>query len=357
MKQGYLIAKNTLVKEFFTSSSAYDRPVWKPLAEATVYATAELADAAAKKLYRNGEYSAKIVSLQEMNLSFEPIDREEPAEEELPPVSDEMGDEGSGEPGDEMVADEQTDVCPECEHEPCTCEDCDDNEDLNDDMDSEFGDEDLSDDELADVESDIDLGLDPDEDLNMGPDEDEIETDPSFDNRRMGMAQMSPMGAPRKIGAMESAIMPSKPAADAQPTPTNTPAQKVDTLKFKDPASTGKDDVQSSNPHEKKVSVPSNVVSELKAKIAEYDREAENFKNSDDARASFAMTAADAMKTLLDLLQAGTVADIKKASVHLTSLMSPITNNIPASVIKFVSYQGEKPSLKDLFNAKREERK
>lgn len=340
MKQGYLIAKNSLTKEFFTSSSAYDRPVWKPVAEATVYPTAELADAAAKKLYKNGSYSARLISLQELNLSFEPIDRTEPSEEELPPVGDEMGD-AEGKPEDDMVAGEQNDVCPECEHEPCTCEDHDD--------------EDLDDEDLADVTSDVDLGLDSDEDLNGGPDENEQEADPRFDGRRMGMAQLSPMGAPRKLGAMESATMPAKPAADAQPTPTSTPAQKVDTLKFKDPANSGKDDGQPANPHEKKVSVPANVVSDLKAKIAEYDREAENFKTSDEARASFAMTAADAMKTLLDLLQAGTVADIKKASVHLTSLMSPITNNIPASVIKFVSYQGEKPTLKDLFNAKREE--
>jgi hypothetical protein len=341
MKQGYVIAKNSLAKEFFISSSAYDRPTWTPVNEATVYPTAELADAASKKLYRNGSYSAKIVSLQELNLSFEPIDKSEPSEDELSPAE---GDEDV-KPEDEMTADNQLELCPDCEHEPCTCEDGEDGED----GDLDANEEDLSDDEFASTMADLDLGAD--DDVNGGPDENEQEADPRFDTRRMGMAQMSPMGSPRIT--RESATMPTRPTGDAQPSPTNTPSQKVDQLKFKDPANLGKDEQEPAGEHETRVKVPAEVLTDLNAAIAEYDREAENFKNSDDARASFAMTAADAMKTLRDHLKTGTVQSIKLANVHLSSLMSPIATNIPASVVKFVYSGGAKPSLKDLFNAKR----
>lgn len=336
MKRGYVIAKNALATDFFTSASAYDRPKWIPLAEATVYPTAELADNAAKKLYKNGSYSAKIVSLQEMQLEISPID-----DEELPP-EDEMGlggEEGlegdlDGEEGkdeDEMVASEQQDVCPDCEHDPCTCADKEPGEDEFDDLlggSDDLGDE--FDDELdgdADLEFDGEPGLDDDLDSDGELDDElEQEADPRFDERRLGMAQRSPTGGPR----MESASI------------VKDPAQKVE-----DNDSFVKDE---------KVRVPANVISELKAKIAELDKEAE-FNKNDDARASFCLTASAAMKDVLELLQQGTSESIKMANVRMSSYMNPITSKIPASVVKFVYSGGVKPSLKDLFNAKREEKK
>lgn len=354
-KPGYIIAKNSLAKEFFTSASAYDRPEWKQMNEATIYATAELADAAVKKLLRNGAYQARLVPLSELNLSMSPIapmgiHNPQAQSQGLPPA-DELGDEVEepgmeagtldGEEGsdDGMESSEHEDVCPECEHVPCTCEHSDE-DDLGDEGSSdEFGDEDIGDDELE-------------LDLNGGPDENEQEADPRFDARRLGMAQLSPMGGPR----MESATMPARPVSDAQPTPTNTPAEKIDVLKFKDPAQVSGDENEEASPNEDKIKIPANVMSELKATIADFDKQAEFSKTSDEARSSFCMTAADAMKTIQADLEKGTVEGVKMAQVHLSSYMSPIVNHVPACVIKFIASGGAKPSLKDLFNAKREEK-
>lgn len=337
MKRGYVIAKNALTTDFFTSASAYDRPKWLPLAEATVYPTAELADNAAKKLYKNGSYSAKIVSLQEMQLEIEPMDGDElPPEDEmtLGGEGNDIGAEGEGDDEDEMVAGEQQEVCPDCEHDPCTCPGGEDDDEFGDDLgddEFDFGFDDELGDETLGGEDELEFDGEPEDDLDGDGELDnelEQEADPRFDERRMGMAQRSPAGGPR----MESASI------------VKDPAQKVE-----DNDSFVKGD-------EEKVRVPANVISDLKSKIAELDREAE-FNKTDDARASFCMTASSAMKDVLELLQKGTSESVKMANVRMSSFMSPITSKIPASVVKFVYSGGVKPSLKDLFNAKRDERK
>lgn len=349
MKSGYIIAKNGLTKDFFTSSSAYDRPKWIGVNEATVYATAELADNAVKKLYKNGAYSAKVVSLKEMNLEIEPMDDEIEGDElpvdgaaglgdeggdELDPEGG-LGDEGDEKDEDEMAAGEQQDVCPECEHDPCTCETEGDDELSDDDLviddiegEDEFGDE-FGDELDGEGTDELDGEGNPDE-------EGEQETDPRFDGRRLGMAQLSPMGSPRRVG--ESA------------------APKVDDMKVKDCGACAQDDNAMAKGNDEKCKVPSDVTSELKAAISKYEKEAE-FNKHDDARASFCLTAADAMKAIQTELAKGTVEGVKAANIKLTSYMSPITNNIPASVIKFVTSGGVKPSLKDMFNAKRDAKK
>lgn len=343
MKNGYVITKNALAKEFFTASSAYDRPQWIGLTEATVYPTAELADRAVRKLYKNGSYQANVVSLSEMNLDIEPI---EGREDELS-LGDDLGDadptaddelDGDDEP--EMKAAEQNDVCPECEHEPCTCPEHDDDISGEDDLDvdsgseidDEFGgefddlvDNELDGEEVGDIEFD---GEDP------FADENEQEADPRFDGRRLGMAQLSPMGGPRRLGGLgESAVK---------------------SINIKDPAQNTKDDNAFAG--DSKVTVPANVKSELKAVIAKFEKEAEYHKN-DDARASFGLTVAAALQDILDCLNHGTVEGVKRANVKMTSYMNPITSHIPPAVVKFITSGGAKPSLKDLFNTKREERK
>jgi hypothetical protein len=349
MKQGYVIAKNSLIAEFFTSTSAYDRPAWKKLNEATVYPTAELADRAIKKLLKNGQYQVRIAALSEMNLSISPI---EPMgnrpmgmgdDEELPPedgdiaageddLDGESDPEGDG--ADEMKADETEEVCPDCEHEPCTCEDKGDEDDL-DDLDGEDLDDIDMDGEDLDGEADPDEITDEEIDALLGGSDDELEqeADPAFDGRRLGMAQLSPMGSPR----MESATVP--------------------VISYKDKAGDTKDESQFPTPSDDKVRVPSNVMSELKAVIADFDKQAEFSKASDEARASFCMTVADACRNLAADLGKGTVEGVKLANIKLSSYMSPITQHIPSSVIKYVYSGGAKPSLKDLFNAKREEQK
>lgn len=351
MKQGYVIAENNLVKGFFTASSAYDRPQWRSINEATVYVSAELANQAMKKLLKNGSYSSRIVPLSELYKEVDMEPRNQQIQAQGLPPADELGDESGMEAGtvdDEMTADDTEEVCPTCEHEPCTCEDSDEDSD-EDDMNVDT-------DEDGDTTFDFKLG-----DANGGPDENEQEADPRFDGRRLGMVQMSPMGAPRKIGAMESATMPAKPLADAQPSENDTTAAnqnaKIDDLKINDPAQIGKDENEIAGDLDAKVKVPADVTSELKATIAKFDKQAEKSKTSDDANASFCMTVADALRALEQDLSTGTVGGVKKAQIHLSSYMSPITSNIPATVLKFINKGGQKTSLKDMFNAKRDEKK
>lgn len=109
---GFLIAARRGADEFFTSTSAYDRPSWVPVAEATVYYSADAATQAQNKLIKRGSHNAVIVPVSEaMSFEFPNGEVVTPGEDE-PPVEDESG----------MVADEHQDVCPECSHDPCTCE-------------------------------------------------------------------------------------------------------------------------------------------------------------------------------------------------------------------------------------------
>lgn len=85
-KQGYVICHNRNVGEFFTASSAYDRPQWVSLKEATVYPTPELAQAASKKLWQYGAYSAASVLVQEALDKFK--DEIDPALDDDPSLDD-----------------------------------------------------------------------------------------------------------------------------------------------------------------------------------------------------------------------------------------------------------------------------
>ena len=329
MIKGYLIAKNSLNSEFFTSRSAYDRPMWLSESQATVYATAELADAAVKKLYKYGAYQAHII-VAEMNLDVAPI--EEPTDD---PEGDESGstDEldikaGSDENDDDgMEASNQEDVCPECGHEPCTCG----GDEHGDEFDSDSGDSIGSGDDSAD---DIDIdSLDLDDiDIDIDNDEDEQEADPRFDGRRLGMAQLTPMGLPRKVG------------------------ESVQEIQYKDKAQCTQDDNGFAGAADDRVKIPADVKSELASTIKQYEKEAE-FNKTDDARASFCLTVAAALTAIKNDLDTGTIAGIKAANIKLSSYMSPIVNNVPASVIKFINKGGVKPSLKDMFDSKRYEKR
>lgn len=343
MKKGYAIAKNSLKKEFFTSTSAYDRAQWIPVTEATAYTTVEQAENALKKLYRYGQIQARVVPLEEMNLDFEPI---EGREDELPPeggegdlpLGDELGGEDdalggeddTGDDEDSMDAEQTGEVCPKCEHDPCTCEDNPDEDELNpDDFDGEMS-GDMGDD-LEGSGDDFDAASD-ELDLELGDGEDELEqeADPRFDGRRLGMASLSPIGAPR----MESA----------------------ETLKIKDPATTGKDDNALAADNDAKVKIPAGVMSDLSSASSKFKKEAD-LNKTDDARATFCLTVSGAMDELKSELDAGTVEAVKRASLKLNSFMNAITVHVPDSVKKFIATGGQKPSLKDMFNAKREERK
>lgn len=352
-KTGYVIAKNKGLNEFFTSSSAYDRPRWVAIAEATTYPTAELADLASKKLYKSsGAYEARVVPVQnlseargrDMSFAEQPYDDSDPEgvmpDGEVGGVGDEM--DASGE--DKMVAKDQgsdPSIDPEADDEigladeehPDDAEDVGDIEDMVDQQ--------LGDDEMVDDEG---MPLD-DGTVGMPGEDDEIEGAPElgFDDAPSDDHAFNPETA-RRRGMTESVDT----AKQVKPTPV---------IKYKDasPAIDATPTVDQA--HEDKIKVPANVKSELKAAIAEFEKAAKFANTRDDAKAQFCMTVVEAFKELLDYLDIGTVESMKLAQVHMMSWMNPITNHLPVAVQKFVMMGGRKPTLKDLFDSKREDKK
>jgi len=73
-KEGYVIARNKKQDEFFTASSAYDKPKFVDLTEATIYPTAQGAADATKKLWVSGSFSAKVIPINELTIEFNPVD-------------------------------------------------------------------------------------------------------------------------------------------------------------------------------------------------------------------------------------------------------------------------------------------
>jgi len=417
-QQGFLIAQSKAKDVFFTSSSSYDRPQWKPLAEATVYPTADLAQSAMTKLFKNGCFTARLVPVAE-KMTFEfpngekitppHIGDKNPAGTDEDPrrgnqypkddLVDHPGSETDTE-SDEMVAANQEDVCPTCGHEPCTCNK--DEEDSLDDLDREGharikpGEEDRLE-TFEHVSAGDKLHQDKLRRLNFELSEakrrgDTADADyyealikkyqsmqkTAIDNAkklakaRFALSRAKQDGDADEIKYYEALLkkyetneslsesefkMPAKPQADAQPSENDTTSQTyksgAEKIKFNDPAMTDEPVDYSEEDPESKVKVPQNVISDLKAAIAEYEKVADYNNARDDARSSFALTAAEAMKSLLTDLEKGTLSDIKRAQITLSSFMSPITNNVPPSVIKFIYSGGKKPTLKDLFDAKR----
>lgn len=356
MKQtGYLIANSMRRDSYFTASSAYDKPMWVPLKEATKYITAELAESALKKLLKNGTYAVRLVALQEA-MSFDFPD-EKP---EAPPAAIEAPIDGED---DSMIAHDSEDVCPDCDHEPCTCE-------LGDD--GEIDSQDIPMDHEEELKRDV-FGDEEEENANVASRFDRGQTVTYQGNEYIvqgsvgnGISAIAPVNDPTKIQRVsdhdllpihESETMPAKPQLDAAPTITNEPAPKVDKIKYKDSAQTDEPYSMGGDAEDTKIAVPADVKSALSKAIDEFSKTAEEQNGRDDARASFCMTTADAMRDLQSLLDQGTSAGIKQAQIKLMTMMNPITSNIPAVVLKFIHMGGRKATLKDLFDNKRQEQK
>ncbi len=411
MKQqtGYLITRSKAKTEFFTSSSSYDRPQWKGLRESTVYPTVEMAQSALTKLLKNGlSYEARLVSLQEaMTFEFPNGERMSPGQQgsaaETPsgnayPKGDQVTNPGSPEGGDEMRSDDEGGVCPKCEHEPCTCETSDEEGHCpacGAELDSGHDEGD------GDVEPEGEPGSDDEfgERGGSGFADDEVSRDKerhseqeetAFSRAKFARGQsVTYRGAKFKVlsddGTGTAVIaphndeshpirvsntvlvregefkMPAKPALDGAPAENDTTAAnqntKIDKVKFKQPAMTDAKVDFGGDDHDVKVKVPTEVMSDLKSAIDKFSKDAEFSNTRDDAKASFLMTAAEAMKTLQAFLELGTVDGIKQAQISMTSMMSPIVNHVPTSVQKFIHQGGKKSTLKDLFDAKRSEKK
>lgn len=439
-KIGYVITRAASLKEYFTSSTSYDRPQWVPLSEASVYVSPELAQQAAKKLWMKGSFAAKVQSIQELlDIEMDMAPKKEP----LP------GEEGK-EQDSEMVAAKQGDpaldgevegVCPECDCEPCECDDAaladgepTDHIPTDDQSFDALPSEEMPpEDELrlgAEHEEDSMLGqhlkraagmeneetsfkvgdtvvphigphkgvkhkvthVHKDGDLNIVPigvptarivyrlgaakarpnqvkaaGTEDVWRSPGTEgeeNARLHPEELKMLGKKRMDMKEDEFKMPTRPGNDPA-----TPDENKDTIpnlkapydsnqiQFKDPVGTeDKPDTDLyhavAQEHEDKVNVPADLLSQLKAVVAEFTKAAEDNNNVDDVKGSFALTAASALQQLVDDLELGTVAGIKQAQIHMTSYMNPITSHIPEGVLKFIAYGGRKPSLKDLFAVK-----
>ena len=319
-KTGYLIARNRKNDEYFTSSSAYDRPRWTPVAEATVYATAELAQNAIKKLLRYGAYEARVLSLQEAIELEMPDEKMPPAAGDMPPMDgEELPPEDD--PDAEMVAMDQDEPCEMCDHCPCTCDD--DEDGVDDIVDAKLSGEEL----------------------------------PPMDGEELPVdgEELPPMdGEELPVDGEEDPLLP--PVRESAGLST-----KAELIKFKNPGvdHSAKPGVETSQPgdHDEKCSVPAEVMSDLQKAIDEMVKCAEMSNTRDDTKASFCMTVAEAMKTLKDKLAQGTVGGVKAAQIEMTSWMNAITMHVPVSVQKFIYMGGRKPTLKDMFDDKRSTQK
>lgn len=131
-KEGYVIALNKKQNLFFTSASAYDKPSFVSIAEATKFLTADAAQVAVKKLWMNGVFEAKIVPLAELMVNFDVQDQED-----VVPASSSQEDEKDL---DQDVVDNELqdeDVCPKCECEPCECPINDENDGTDEELKTE----------------------------------------------------------------------------------------------------------------------------------------------------------------------------------------------------------------------------
>lgn len=110
-------------------------------------------------------------------------------------------------------------------------------------------------------------------------------------------------------------------------------------------------------PLDTKVKVPPVLISAMKAQIAEFKKAADfNAAGRDDVRGSFALTVHDALQTILDDLEIGTVAGLRQATIDLDKMMNPIYLQIPEEVILFIRNGGKPASLKDLFLQQKQKR-
>jgi hypothetical protein len=394
-QEGYVIARSRTASTFFTSSSAFDRPQWVSLKEASIYPTADIAQQAAKRLWAYGAYSADIISLKEM---FDDPAADEPTLDDLPAddlsSEDDLGaeapvDSAYGEPeGDDIAAMDTGETCPECGEDPCVCDDngepcpecgevpcvCDGDESAyGADGETEGGDIAAMDTDEVDLEN-------PDGSVSMSfemPDEEDplkkrttesVLTELSSKTltsyiKKATKSAKDLIAADDKVKGVKrgkNVVWASQKVKEREEAITESTTAKQ--ISFKDPVSSStKPDADLSHatslPHEDKVAVPAALKSSLKSVITAFSKEAEEKNGRDDTRASFCLTVADALQQLHDDLSDGTSEGIKMAQIHMTSYMSPITQHIPSEVITFITRGGRKSTLKDLFSGIKESKR
>ena len=392
-KQGYVIAKSQKIAEYFTSRSPYDNPQWITLDEATVYSTADMASNAAAKLFKKGSFSAHIVSLTELAMPMQ----------SLSPMSSEPVRQINAEPSNNVVANTQTEVCPQCDHNPCTC-------DEDDPATDNPGDKTLSIDgqnvkiknESTDNEDDAPsicsncsgsgegqhdgtkcgvcngTGVDKSESDEVYEDwessKEPTKATPDHEHPiattlKQHVDEYGLTKTKATIQSLFNANQLSEPLAKRllaklskwSPTQktyileTGIPSTFTD-IKIADPAQVLDVNKDSGNdvasPPTAKIKVPSAVMAALKQALSEFNKCSDPDVTRDDIRSSHCMTVAAAIQTLIDDLNKHTVDGLKWAQIHLTAFMSPISNHIPAVASKYIISGGASNSLKNMYDEK-----
>ena len=279
-----------------------------------------MAESAAKRLYAHGAYEARIITLNEA-LPPDVAERPTPAEADA-----------QGQPKGEMVAQVQGDANNVVV----------DNSQREVDGDAEV---DASVDEILGIEqadrAAVDVALDAEDDLDAG----DLPSDETVVSK-----------------VSESLTHPEKKDNPAAPDENKTTAVDIkapEVIKYKDNAFVDGEDTdlctQTVPTDDEKMPTPSNVISDLKKAIAEFEKCAE--KSSGDVTqvkaGSFDMTAASSFGDLLKDLEDGTGAGVKRAQVRMTSWMNVLTSVLPVSVQRYVLNSGRKSSLKQLFDDKK----
>lgn len=301
-KSGFMI-KNGHQPTFFASSSAYDRPVWASLTEATIYPTESQAAKAHERLLSYGSYSATIVEASSMEFEFP----DEGPNKDIPPITQTDG-EIDGNPEEQMVAGQLSDN-PE--------------EDLN-----------LDDDE-------IEMGDEFDEENPENIDDEEFPEDLPIEDNEQALSPIEQrMAKGERLPPSGNGNGPMRES------------ENVEKIKFKQDTRNDRDtnfatDIE---PMYKDVQIPANVMSAIKSSIDTYNKAAEFNNGRDDAQASMALTIVDALKNIQSCLELGTHEGLKQAQIKITTFMNPITTNFPPEVIDFLYKNGRQPaSLKNVF--------
>lgn len=390
MKKGYVIAQNGLANTFFTASSSYDKPSWIPLKEATIYATAELADKALVKLLKHGAYSAKLVEATSMEFEFP---NEGPNKDEAPitktdngMVAGQLSDEDDihelNLDGDEIeMGDGYTDD---------EDEDQDDEGDFDNEGDSNSEEEfDTEEDEraLSPLEQQLSQGVRGNMPTGNGPMKEAYDAyratqgnvplkKPKSSGGKGGRtvklsdSEVREMRTMKKNGVKLSTIFAKWPncaestiksilaghtrnsvACDIEEGLNTT----VNKIKFNQDNRNDRDtnfskDIELSY---KEINVPRNVMRAIKTSIDTFNKAADFNNGKDDSQASMALTIATALKTLEDCLKLGTHEGLTQAQIQFSTFMNPITTNIPDVVKDYLIKFGRQPiSLKDTFYSK-----
>lgn len=405
--QGYVIAQSIKKTKYFTARSSYDNPQWISIDEATVYPTAEIAQASVAKLFKRGSFSAAVMPLAEvLNASLYTA--------QPPALAAPTTDVPAPQPESDMVAQDVEDVCDTCSHEPCTCpvddETVDDTESLiinnqeiklktesieavestdryhleqkldnlerslrdavntGDDEDKHFIGQ-----EIKKITAQLaKLGDAPADDLKEAVDEpsdqlaaqqiaSKIKGTPNltvssikqYVTKYIPMVKKSPADVPYLTALVHSLLQDDGLVESAHIDSSKT---TVTQIKLSEPSAFDNPDRDAgttvASNHDEKIKVPASVRAGLKDVLAKFNKCSDPDFTHDDVRASFCLTVAAATQTLLDDLDQGTVAGLKQAQIHLTSFMNPITSQLPSVVTNYIISGGAKVSLKDVYNDK-----